>query len=139
MQDLFVVVRFDKLEDACFLVVLDDVGDELLFFESVTVVVGHAAGYDDDGLFAAADGLVNGLPGLLVALSGYGTGVDDIDVRRLLKGDYVIAAVFELGGEGIGLILVEPTAECFEGDATGHAVSGFASSPWTQKEVASVI
>src|SRR5699024_11677804 len=61
------------------------------------------------------------LPGFFIADGGDGTGIDEVGVGGTVKGDQSMAPADQLGLHGLGLVLVDLTAQGKNGDIHWHS------------------
>ena len=71
----------------------------------------HAAADNQAGRRLFPADFPDQLQGFLVSGSGYGTGVDKVDIRRLIHGNNLIAIRLEELQHGLGIILIDFTAK----------------------------
>ena len=101
----------ENLSDLALFVVADDQIDRVIFFHAFGIGLHVAADRDDDGIGVLFFRAVQHLPALPVRDIGHGAGVDDIDVRLVLKRDFFVSLISQDLPHNIQFIAVYLTAQ----------------------------
>jgi hypothetical protein len=78
------------------------------------MVIGHTSGHNHQSVFVLPGSVIDCIPGFLVTLIGYCTGVDYSDIGRRGEIDHLVSGLVKLCDQGIGFVLVQAASQSFK-------------------------
>ena len=84
--------------------------------ENLSALLGHTTAYNEAGGRLLPADFPDELKGLFVPGSGDGAGINQVNIRRLVHGDDLIAIRLEKFQHGLGIILIDFTAKSMGSD-----------------------